>query len=55
MSIHYQLAKALHEELLRTSARDRLAAQSRRARPSRPHHPITAPARHLAALRRLFS
>jgi hypothetical protein len=57
MSIHYQLMKARQDELLRTAARDRLAAQARRARPSRPHHPIAAPARRQAAmrLRRLFS
>ena len=57
MSIHYQLMKARQDELLRTAARDRLAAQARRARPPQPHHPITAPARRRAAmcLRRLFS
>jgi hypothetical protein len=43
--------------LLRASARHRLAAPARRARPPRPHPPITAPAWRLAAtrLRRLFS
>jgi hypothetical protein len=57
MSIQYQLAKARQDELLRTAARDRLAAQARRARPPQPHHPVAAPARRLAAmrLRRLFS
>jgi hypothetical protein len=57
MSLHYQLAKARQDELLRTAARDRLAAQARRARPHRPHHPITVPTWRLAAirLRRLFS
>jgi hypothetical protein len=57
MSINYQLAKAHQDELLRTAARARLAAQARRAHPPRPHHPITARARRLAAirLRRLFS
>ena len=57
MYVHYQLMKARQDELLRTAARDRLAAQARRARPPRPHHPITAPARRRAAirLRRLFS
>ena len=57
MYVHYQLMKARQDELLRAAARDRLAAQARRARPPRPHHPITAPARRLAAmrLRRLFS
>ena len=35
----------------------RAIRQARRARPPRPHHPITAPARRLAAmrLRTLFS
>ena len=51
MYVHYQLMKARHDELLRTAARDRLAAQARRARPPRPHHPIAAPARRRAALR----
>jgi hypothetical protein len=57
MYLHYQLAKARQDELLRTAARDRLAAQARRTRPPRPHHPIAAPARRWAALRlrRLFS
>jgi hypothetical protein len=57
MSIHYQLMKARQDELLRTAARDRLAAQARQARPPRPHHPVTAPVRRWAALRlrRLFS
>src|SRR5215469_8416166 len=57
MYVHYPLAKAHQDELLRTAARDRLAAQARRARPPRPHHAIAVPARRLAAmrLRRLFS
>lgn len=57
MYLHYQLAKARQDELLRTAARDRLAAQARRTRPPRPHRPIAAPARRRAALRlrRLFS
>jgi hypothetical protein len=57
MYLHYQLAKARQDELLRTAARDRLAVQARRARRPRPHHPATASARRLAAmrLRRLFS
>jgi hypothetical protein len=57
MYVHYQLMKARQDELLRTAARDRLAAQARRERPPRPHHPTAAPARRLAAmgLRRLFS
>ena len=57
MYVHDQLMKARHDDLLRAAARDRLAAQARRARPPRPRHPITAPARRLAAtcLRQLFS
>jgi hypothetical protein len=57
MYLHHQLMKARQDELLRTAARDRLAVQARRARPPRPHHPIAAPARRLAAkrLRWLFS
>jgi hypothetical protein len=57
MYVHYQLMKARQDELLRTAARDRLAAQARRARPQRPHNPITVPTSRLAAmrLRRLFS
>ena len=57
MYIHYQLMKARQDELLQTAARDRLAAQARRARPQRPHHLAAAPARRRAAmrLRRLFS
>jgi hypothetical protein len=57
MYVHYQLARARQDELQRTAARDRLAAQARRARPPRPHHPITTRARRLTAmrLRRLFS
>jgi len=51
MYLHYQLAKARQDELLRTAARDRIAAQARRARSPRPDHPIAAPARRLAALR----
>jgi hypothetical protein len=57
MYLHYQLMKARQDELLRTAARDRLAAQARRARPPRPHHPVAAPPWRLAAMRllRLFS
>jgi hypothetical protein len=57
MYVHDQLMKARQDELLRTAARDRLAAQARRARPPQPHHPTAAPARRRAAtrLRRLFS
>ena len=57
MYTHYQLAKAHQDELQRTAARDRLATQGPAGTPPRPHHPIAAPARRLAALRlrRLFS
>jgi hypothetical protein len=57
MYLHYQLMKARQDELLRAAARDRLAAQTRRARPPRPHHLISEPLRRPAAmrLRRLFS
>jgi hypothetical protein len=55
MSVLYQLVKARQDELLRTAARDRLAAQGRRARPPRPHHPANKPLRLAAMrLRRLF-
>jgi hypothetical protein len=57
MYVHYQLMKARYDDLLRTAARDRLAAQARRARPPRPRHSITAPVRRVAATRprQLFS
>ena len=57
MYLHKQLAKARHDDLLRTAARDRLAAQARRARTPRRRHLVTAPARRRAAvrLRQLFS
>ena len=58
MSVYGQLKKAHQDELLRAAARHDLAAQAPRARPPRPHHPIAAPTRRLAAmrcLRRLFS
>jgi len=57
MYVHYQLMKARQDDLLRAAARDRLAAQARRARTPRPHRPIPAPARRLAAthLRQIFS
>ena len=57
MPIYGQLKRAYQDELLRAAARDRLAAQARRARPPRPNHPAAATARRRAAtrLRRLFS
>ena len=57
MLAYAQLIKAHHDELLRAAARDRLAAQARRARAPQPHHPMTAPVRRLTAirLRSLFS
>jgi hypothetical protein len=56
MQLH-QLASELHRERLQEAAHDRLAAQARRARTPRPHHPTATPARWWAAirLRRLFS
>jgi hypothetical protein len=56
MYVHHQLMKARQDELLRTAARDRLAAQARRTRQAAPH-PMAAPTRRLATmrLRRLFS
>jgi hypothetical protein len=57
MYVHDQLMKARQNELLRTAARDRLAAQARRARSPRSHHPTAGPTRRLPVmrLRRLFS
>jgi hypothetical protein len=57
MCVHYQLIKARHDDLLRAAARDRLAAQARRARTQRPHRMVAAPARRPAGirLRQLFS
>jgi hypothetical protein len=56
MQLH-QLASELNRERLREAARGRLAAQARRARTPRPHHPMAAPLRRRAALRllKLFS
>ena len=51
MYLHYQLAKARQDELLRTAARDRLTAQARRARTPRRRHLVTAPVRRRAAVR----
>jgi hypothetical protein len=57
MYVYDQLMKARHDDLLRAAARDRLAAQARRARTPRPSHLVTAQARRLAVrrLRQLFS
>ena len=57
MYVHDQLMKARQDDLLRTAARDRLAAQARRARSPRRHHLVAAPVRRRAAvrLRQLFS
>jgi hypothetical protein len=57
MYVHYQLMKARQDELLRTAARHRPAAQARRGHPLRPRHSVAVPARRRAALRlrRLFS
>ena len=51
MYVQYRLMKARQDELLRTAARDRLAAQGRGGRPPWPCHPVAAPLRRLAALR----
>ena len=51
MYLHYQLAKARQDELLRAAARDRLAAQARRARTPRRRHLVAAPVRRRAAVR----
>lgn len=50
-------ARRAQDELLRTAARDRLAAPAGQAGPSRPQHPVVASARRLAVMRprRLFS
>ena len=56
MYVHDQLVKARREDLLRAAARDRLAAQARRACSPRRHHLVAAPARRLAVrLRQLLS
>jgi hypothetical protein len=57
MYVHDQLMKARQDDRLRAADRDRLAAQARRARTPRRHHPVAAPARRRAVLRlrRLFS
>jgi hypothetical protein len=57
MYLHEQLMKARQDDLLRTAARDRLAAQARRTRTPRRRHLVAAPARRRAAmrLRQLFS
>ena len=57
MSVHGQLKKAYHDELLQAAGRQRVAFQARRAHRPRPHHPIAAPTLRTAAmrLRRLFS
>ena len=56
MYLHYQLMKARQDKLLRAAARHRLAADPAGPHP-RPHHPMAAAARCLAAMRcpRLFS
>ena len=57
MYVHNQLMKARQDDLLRAAARDRLAAQARRARSPRHHHLVATPVRRRAAvrLRQLFS
>jgi hypothetical protein len=51
MYVHDQLMKARHDELLRAAARDRLAAQARRAHTTHRYRPMTAPMWRLAGLR----
>ena len=48
---HDYLVKARHDDLMRTAAQSRLAAQARRARRPRHHAIIAIPARHLTRLR----
>jgi hypothetical protein len=57
MYVHDQLIKDRHDDLRRAAARDRAAAQARRARIPRPGHPRAARAwRHAPVrLRQLFS
>lgn len=57
MAVYGQLKKAYQQELLQAAACHRFSAHARRARPPRPHHPITALTRRPASvrLRRLFS
>jgi hypothetical protein len=57
MHVHYALMNARQEELLRTAARDRRAAEARRSRRSRRQRTMPAPPRRLPGLRlhRLFS
>ncbi len=51
MYAHDYLVKARHDDLMRTAAQARLAAQARRARRRRHHAVIAIPARHLTRLR----
>ena len=57
MYVHYALMTARQEELLRTAARDRRAAEARRSRHLRRQRTVPAPPRRLPVLRlhRLFS
>ncbi len=56
MYVHDQLVKAPRDDLLRAAARDRLAAQARRARSPRHHHLVATPVRRPAVrLRQLFA
>ena len=51
MYVHDCLVKARHDDLMRTAAQSRLAAQARRVRRQRHHAIIAIPARHLTRLR----
>jgi hypothetical protein len=44
---HDYLVKARHQDLLRAAARDRLAAQARKARPARRRPVLARPARRV--------
>lgn len=56
-AIYEYLVKARQDDLLRATAKYRLAAAARRARATRRHLAIAAPARRLAGMRprKLFS
>jgi hypothetical protein len=49
--LHRCLVKARHEDLIRATARSRLAAQARRAHGPHRRRVVTAPLAHLALLR----
>ena len=57
MYVHYALMQARQDDLLRTAARDRRAAEARHARRLRRQRTLAAPPRRLPTLRlhRLFT